>query len=100
MKATGFKSLRIMLFLEILQNSQENTCARDSILIKCRPQACNFIKINTLAQVVSCEFCEISKNSFSTEHVWATASLHCYEVTLVKKFNKPLLQKSEIKIFD
>ena len=26
--------------------------------------------------------------------------LHCYEVTLVKKCNKPLLQKSEIKVFD
>ena len=26
--------------------------------------------------------------------------LHCYEVTLVKKCNKPLLQKSETKIFD
>ena len=27
--------------------------------------ACNFIKIETLAQVFSCEFCEISKNNFS-----------------------------------
>ena len=30
-----------------------------------RPQACNFIKKETLAQVFSCEFCEISKNIFS-----------------------------------
>ena len=44
-------------------NSQGNTCARVSILIKW--QACNFIKIETLAQVFSCEFCEISKNTFS-----------------------------------
>ena len=28
-----------------------------------RPQACNFIKRETLAQVFSCEFCEISKNT-------------------------------------
>ena len=28
-------------------------------------EACNFIKKETLAQVFSCEFCEISKNSFS-----------------------------------
>ena len=28
-------------------------------------QACNFIKKQTLAQVFSCEFCEISKNTFS-----------------------------------
>ena len=27
-----------------------------------------------LAQVFSCEFCEISKNTFLTEHVWATTS--------------------------
>ena len=27
-----------------------------------------------LAQVFSCEFCEISKNTFFTEYVWATAS--------------------------
>ena len=27
--------------------------------------ACNFIKKETLAQVFSCEFCEISKNTFS-----------------------------------
>ena len=29
-----------------------------------RPQACNFIKKQTLAQVFSCEFCEISRNNF------------------------------------
>ena len=27
-------------------------------------------------------------------------NLHCYEVTLVTKYNKTLLQKSETKIFD
>ena len=34
-----------------------------------------FIKKETLAQVFSCEFCEISKNTFFTEHVWTTAFL-------------------------
>ena len=29
-----------------------------------RPQACNFIKKEALAQVFSSEFCEISKNTF------------------------------------
>ena len=33
-------------------------------------QACNFIKNETLAQVFSCEFCEISKNTFFIEHLW------------------------------
>ena len=44
------------VFLEIFQNSQENTCARASFLF-------------------TCEFCEISKNTFFTEHLWATASM-------------------------
>ena len=33
------------------------------------PQACNLIEKETLAQVFSCEFCEISKNAFFTEHL-------------------------------
>ena len=35
-----------------------------------RPQACNFIKKETLTQVFSCEFCEISKNTLFTENLW------------------------------
>ena len=34
----------------------------------------DFIKKETLAQVFSCEFYEISKNNFSTEHLRTTAS--------------------------
>ena len=49
-------------FLDISQNPLENTCARVSLLMKL--QACNFIKKETLAQVFSCEFYEISKNTF------------------------------------
>ena len=56
------------IFLENSQNSQENTCARVSFLIKL--QACHFIRKQTLAQVFSCEFCEFSKNTFFTEHLW------------------------------
>ena len=46
------------VFLEISQNSQENTCAS------------NFIKKEILAQIFSCEFCEISKNTFSYRTLW------------------------------
>ena len=63
------------VFLEIPQNSQENTCARVFFFNKVADQACNFIKKETLAQVISCEFCEISKNTFFTEHFWTTASI-------------------------
>ena len=36
--------------------------------------ACNIIKNETLVQMFSCEFCEISKNTFFTGHLWTTAS--------------------------
>ena len=37
--------------------------------------ACNFIKKETLAQLFSCEFFEISKNTFLTEHLEASTSI-------------------------
>ena len=59
------------MLLNILQNPQENACARVSFLIKLQG---NFIKKETLAQVFSCEFFEISKNTFFIEHLWVTVS--------------------------
>ena len=40
-------------------------------------QSLFFHKVEGLrpAQVLSCEFCEISENTFFTEHPWATASV-------------------------
>ena len=38
-------------------------------------QAATLSKKETLAQAFSCEFCKISKNTFFTEHLWATASV-------------------------
>ena len=55
------------------QNSQENACARASFLTKLQALAYNYIKKETLAQVFSCKFYEISKNTFFTEHIWPTA---------------------------
>ena len=49
--------------LEISQNSQQNTCVRVSFLIK----------LQALAQLFCCEFCEISNNTFLKEHLWTTA---------------------------
>ena len=64
------------MFLEISQNSQENTCSRVFFLI-------NFIKKETLAQVISCGFCEIYKNIFFIEHLWTTASVILMAVNIV-----------------
>ena len=50
------------VFLEIVQNSQET------------PGAWTLFKKETLAQVFSCEYCEISRNTFFTENLWTTAS--------------------------
>ena len=54
--------------LRNFENWQENTCARVFFLIKL------FIENKTLAQVFSSEFCEISKNTFSTEHLQITSN--------------------------
>ena len=51
------------VFLEISQNSQETTCSRASFLIKLQVSASNFTKKGTPALVISCEFCEIFKNT-------------------------------------
>ena len=49
----------------------------------------DLFKEETLAQVFSCEFCEISKNTFFAEHIRATApvfkSLCLLSVTLLYK---------------
>ena len=39
-----------------------------------KPHTCNFINEGTLVQVLPCEICEISKNTFFTEHLQTTAS--------------------------
>ena len=55
------------VFLKIFKNSQENTCARISFLIKF--QASFTIK-ETLAEVFFCEFYKMFKNIIFTEHLW------------------------------
>ena len=56
------------VFLEISQNSQDNTCARVCFLINLQ---------ETLSLVFSCEFCEILRTSFFTEHIrWLLLKLH------------------------
>ena len=52
------------VFLEISQNSQENTCARAYLLIKLQASAQQLIKKEALVQIISCEFCKICKDTF------------------------------------
>ena len=64
------------------------------VLIILETSACNFIKKETLAQVFSCEFCEISKNTFFTGHLWATASVICYFAFTNGNFNEKVYIRS------
>ena len=62
-------------FLEISQNSLKNTCARVSFLIK------------FLAQMFSCEFCKISKNTFFYRTPLVVASvIFCTDQYLLPTF--------------
>ena len=80
------------MFLEISQNSQENTCARVSFSIKLQASACNFIKKETLAQMFYCEYWEVSKNAFFIEHLWPSVSNPCFwDYSEKHLFNFPLL---------
>ena len=71
------------VFLEISQNSQENTYSRASFLIKLQASACNFIKNEALVQLFSCEFYEICKTTFSCRITSVAASEEITEVKLL-----------------
>ena len=57
-----------------------------------RPKACNFIKKETLAQVFSCEFCEISKNNFLHRTPLVAASAIGYSISCRGLSNKLVIQ--------
>ena len=71
------------VFLEISQNSQENTCARVSLLINLQAEVCNFIKKDTLALVFSSEFCKISKNTLYYKTPLVAASVNILLVVYI-----------------
>ena len=61
-------------FLRNFANFTGNHLCQSFFFNKIPGLACNFIKKETLAQFFSCEVSKISKNTFFTEHLWATAS--------------------------
>ena len=70
------------VFLKISQNSQENTCTKVA-------EACNFIKKEALAQVLSCEFCETFKNIFFKEKKTAFEHLVSNVICHFRRILKP-----------
>ena len=70
--SNSFNSSKQM-FLKILQNLQENVCARVSFIVKLQA-ASNFIKKETPADFPM-NFAEIVRTPFITEHPQTTASV-------------------------
>ena len=56
------------VFLKVSQNF---TAKHNAVL---EPKGCNFIKKQATKMVLSCEICEIFKNTFFIEFLWETAS--------------------------
>ena len=57
------------LFVEISQNSQENTCARVSLL-SCRPRSATLFKRRPCFLVFPVNFAKFGRTPFLTEHLW------------------------------
>ena len=77
------------LFLEISQN----TCTRVSSLIKLQTRPATLLKKRPW-HVFSCEFCEISNDTFLTEHLWVNA---CTDKIVIKKAHNIVKTKSTRK---
>ena len=58
--------------------------------------ACNFIEKENLAKVFSCQFCEISKNSFFIEHLWCL--LLELNVTVAQTKGAAIILNTEIRV--
>ena len=53
------------------KNLEKDKSSRPEVFCKKGvPQACNFVKKEALEQVFSCEFRDLSKNTFFIEHLW------------------------------
>ena len=64
------------MFLENSQNSQENTCARDSFLTKLQASECKFIKKGLWDRRFLVNFAKFLTTPFLTEHLrWLLSNL-------------------------
>ena len=76
------------VFFEISQNSQENTGARASGL--------QLYLIRDFGQVIYCEFCKISKNTFFTEDPWTTAFEFVTEMLIFRSSRSQMFFKISV----
>ena len=63
--------------LKIWQYSQENNSVGVSFKSSCRITDVHFFQKDTSTQVFSCEYCEISKNTYFEKHILTAASVDC-----------------------
>ena len=73
----------------------ENICVRVSFLLKLQARPATLFKKKTLAQVFSCEFCEISNNTFFYRTPLVTASV-VRQNTKHKKDENTRIERKEI----
>ena len=103
-KFTGKHLCQILFFnklaglvLESLFNKAPGLTASHFIK-RLQQKACNFIKKETLAQVFSWEFCEISNNTFFTENLWGRLLLYIiYDYIFEASISSRLLLKHSIE---
>ena len=80
----SLKSVKFCLYLTPLE----------MFSISCRP-ACNFIKKKTLAQVLSCEFCETFKNTYFSQNT----SGGCWVINTKQKFTSSYSHLHQKNVF-
>ena len=71
--ASRFFSMKKAILIYFAKFTRKHLC-QSLFFIKLQPVVCNSFEKKTLAQVISREFCKISKSIFFTENLWTTAS--------------------------
>ena len=89
-------SLRKGVLRNFAKFTEKRLCQSRFFIKLLHAEAYNFIEKETLVQVFSCEFCEISKNAFFTEHLCATDAT-CGS-SFIPTSSECLSSKSEISL--
>ena len=80
--------LYFKVFLKILQNSQENTCARVSFLIKLQAKACNLIKKRLQQRSFLVNFKKFLRTPFLQNTSWRNVHHFVYVLLIFFRFHK------------
>ena len=96
-KFTG-KPLCKSLFFNKVADLRPETLFKKRLRYRCFPEVCNFVKKEAVTQGFSCEFCEISKNTFCYGTPLVAASVCCRRKVPAVKIEK--LKAFIIKYYD